>query len=87
MEKAVLRPAFVWTCPDCGSEHFERAIVKEGAPEDMQQLRDDEGIQPWEEGHFILAPAQVSCHRCDWTYNTQYAGRDNDEGDAQPLSS
>ena len=60
-----LRPAFAWDCPDCYRESFARAIVPEFAPEDLAELRDDHGVQPWETGDFLMQPSTVKCVHCN----------------------
>lgn len=63
-ETAELRPAFAWDCPSCGREQFERAIVPEFTSEELEELRDDHGVQPWEAGQFSMMPANVKCKAC-----------------------
>ena len=65
-----LRPAFAWDCPECGREQFARAVVPEFSPEDLEELRTDHGVQPWETGEFLLPPGEVTCPHCDTSFST-----------------
>lgn len=65
-----LIPAFSWTCPECGRDHFERSIVAEFSEEEMQELRDEHGVQPWEAGEFCTQPASVRCPDCNLSFQT-----------------
>lgn len=56
-----LIPAFVWDCPECGVEHFQRTIVCEFTPEELVEMRNEHGVDPLEEGLFLTAPTHVSC--------------------------
>lgn len=70
-EKSVeLVPAFLWTCPECGVDKFERAIVVELSAEEMDELRQDHGVQPWETGNFLNSPKNVTCDMCKQTFAT-----------------
>lgn len=67
----VLHPAYVWDCEDCGHENFARAIRYEAAPDEVDELRTEHGIQPWDEGEWLCAPMQVRCSHCKKSYDTQ----------------
>ena len=60
-----LRPAFAWDCPECYREIFVRAIVPEFSPEESAELREEHGVQPWEEGDFLMQPTKVWCKHCE----------------------
>lgn len=62
--------AFCWTCPECGRDRFERAIIAEMSPEEMQELRDEHGVQPWEDGEFCTFPETVHCPDCNLEFST-----------------
>ncbi len=64
------RPAFAWDCPNCGAENFARAVVCELSEEEMRELRDEHGVQPWETGNFLVKPESVSCHSCKESFLT-----------------
>jgi hypothetical protein len=66
--KIELRPAFAWTCEECGEENFASAIRAEMSPDDLAELRDDHGIEPHEDGEFLTAPCEVTCFYCDTTF-------------------
>ena len=69
-DRVELRPAFSWDCPKCGTENFARGIVPEMAPEELSELRDEHGVQPWEAGDFVMAPESVECKHCLLTWET-----------------
>lgn len=69
-ESVELRLAFAWTCPECGIDHFERAIHAEMSAEEMEELRADHGVQPWETGHFHSSPQSVICPSCNQSFST-----------------
>jgi hypothetical protein len=71
-----LRPAYVWDCPACGREVFQRGIVPEMAPEESEELRDEFGIQPYEEGDWVLMPEEVTCIHCKRTFPTLHFGEE-----------
>ena len=66
-----LHQAFVWDCPQCGAENWQRAVtqrlsreehkeilVKLGSIEEWQDIDDDLG------GDLMSVPDEVHCHRC-----------------------
>ncbi len=69
-EKVELAQAFVWTCPECGTDHFERSILVELSPEEMQELRDDHNVEVWQQGQFVTRPNTVTCPDCNRNYAT-----------------
>lgn len=70
MNRAELHPAYVWDCNQCGTENFERAITFEGSPQDLQYLKEEHGVQPWETGEFRTVPLTVTCSQCGTIYKT-----------------
>lgn len=70
VHSVVLRPAYAWDCPICGREHFARGVVPEMSPEDLEALREEYGVQPWEEGDFVESPDQVECPHCKASFCT-----------------
>lgn len=67
-----LRPAYAWDCEDCGTENFTRGMVPEFSPDDLEELRDEHGIQPWETGAFVAMPEAVKCNACGAVFSTQH---------------
>ena len=67
-----LRPAYVWDCPECGIENFCRGIVPEMSDEDLEELRSEQGIQPWEDGDFVMMPDEVQCEACNRVFTAQH---------------
>jgi hypothetical protein len=72
--KVELIPAFVWDCPECGVEQFERTIRAELSPEDMDYLRLQHGVDPLEEGDFLTQPREVQCSACKARFETVVLG-------------
>jgi len=70
LDPVELHPAFVWDCPECGTEHFERAVVPEMSDEERRELQDEHGVQPWDEGDFLMMPMKVACPRCGRAFDT-----------------
>ena len=62
--KVELRSAYSWDCDACGEENFERGGVPDLIGEDLQFLRENEGIEAWEVGQFVMVPQNVECKRC-----------------------
>lgn len=68
----VLRPAYAWDCEDCGRENFARGIVPEFSADDLQAMRDEQGVQPWEDGEFVMMPDEVKCGFCGAIFATAH---------------
>lgn len=67
-----LRPAYAWDCDECGVENFTRGLIPELSAEDLAELRDEHGVQPWDEGAFVAMPETVKCHACGAVFSTQH---------------
>ena len=66
-----LRPAFVWTCEACGTDHFEYCIVAELSEEEKEGLlRDSEWTYREIENEWGLKPDTVKCPHCGREYET-----------------
>jgi rubredoxin len=68
-EEVELLPAYMWDCPECGGENFERGIVPEMSEEDKAELREEHGVV--EDGHWMLMPSKVTCRHCEATFDTK----------------
>jgi rubredoxin len=77
-ERVTLRGAYVWTCPECGIDQFERGIAVECSDEELIELREDHGIQPWETGNWMLMPKAVRCKVCHKKFPTVHDGDDEE---------
>lgn len=69
--KAELLPAFLWICPSCGLDNFERTIVVELSSEEISELREDHGVETWETGQFLTSPGHVNCSHCNESFVTE----------------
>lgn len=74
-KKVVLRPAFEWTCPECGRDKFERGIVAEMSQEELQEMREDFGVETVP-GDFMAMPEWVSCEYCQMNFDTLHFSED-----------
>jgi predicted nucleic acid-binding Zn ribbon protein len=72
MKSVELRPAYQWTCEECGQDNFAAAICPDFSEEDMQEMRDDHGIQPWETGVWLQMPTVVTCQHCFTVFSTDH---------------
>lgn len=72
-----LRPAYAWDCESCGRENFASGLVPEMSEEEMAELRDDYGLQPWDDvGDFIELPPTVKCAHCETEFRTEHYRED-----------
>lgn len=69
-KQAELNPAYVWDCDECGLESFERSRRFEGSEEDLQELREEHGIETYDLGEWVTMPTAVQCRHCGETYDT-----------------
>lgn len=67
-----MRPAYAWDCEECGRENFARGIVREFSEDELQELREEHGIQPWESGDFMSMPESVKCGHCGAAFKTAH---------------
>lgn len=74
LETVELRLAFEWTCPDCGVDFFARSMMVDLGPSELQELRDEHGVEAWETGEFQMMPRAVYCTRCGKYFKTKDAG-------------
>lgn len=62
-----LRLAYEWTCDACGRDQFLRAVhldTSQLSEEELRELRDDHGVEPWEPGRWLMRPDRVQCRFC-----------------------
>lgn len=69
-EKVEMRLAYEWTCPSCGRDNFERALVAELSTEDKAEMLEDLGYEP-EPGEFMTRPDDVTCPHCGAEFETE----------------
>lgn len=65
-----MRPAYAWDCEECGRENFERGLLRDLSEDDLCELREEHGIQPWEAGDFVVMPESVKCPHCGAVFQT-----------------
>ena len=72
-EKVEMRCAYEWTCPNCGTDHFQRAVIMEMTAEDVADLRERYGgdNEDWQSGHWMTRPDQVECPECGDEFETE----------------
>lgn len=74
MDEVELHPAYFWDCPECGTENFERGVLVEMDDEKLTQFKEDNEIDPDEEGCLILSPSLVQCCECGCAYRALHHG-------------
>ena len=62
-----LSPAYMWDCPNCGRENFQRAITVAMTDEDRLEMEVGE-----EGGYWQSYPDTVICKHCDMKYDTRH---------------
>jgi len=80
-----LSPAYMWDCPNCGRENFQRSITLAMSDEDRLHM----GLGPEESGCWQSYPDTVICRFCEQQYKTKHVNRsreDNDEGEEDDLT-
>lgn len=78
VNKVEMRPAYEWTCEECGRNSFESAMVAEWSPEErVEQARhmgligEFDTVIPEElTGDFVTHPDEVTCQHCGATFET-----------------
>jgi hypothetical protein len=70
METIELRPAHEWTCDNCGRINYCSSIVWEGSAEEEEQMKQEFGVESWEEGEFMTSPDKVTCSFCGTEFKT-----------------
>ncbi len=63
-----LAPNFAWTCPGCNHLNHADAGALNLTIEEVKQLREERGVQPWEPGEFFVLPETVECAECERDY-------------------
>lgn len=74
--RAILRPAFVWTCDACGRENFVHVTIpeygpgeKEAAFREMEQLEAWQELPDnWDQFQTYCCPERVECPCCHKHY-------------------
>lgn len=72
MNRIELRPAYVWDCDHCGRENFVSCRVAEMSDEEQAELREEMGVEAFEEGAWCLMPESVTCDHCGAKFETQH---------------
>ena len=68
-EKVELCPAFIWICPNCCDEQFEKAIFVEFSKEEREEMMKDYGMVA-REGDWLAGPKEVVCLECNVGFDT-----------------
>lgn len=75
-DRVELVPAHGWTCPDCGTDHFVRAVAIEMGEEERAATLERLDIEPWQDGTLLTAPIRVQCPDCGRQFGTVEFGGD-----------
>lgn len=80
---AELYVAYAYICDCCGIENFVNSVILEFDEETAQELKEDYGIEKYEEGEWVHIPAEVTCKECGTHYRTKDSRLDpeDDEDD------
>ncbi len=67
-----LLSAYIWTCPNCSHEQFERAIVAELTPAQQREVavRNNAPLERVQAG-LVTYPDQVQCAVCGAEYDAE----------------
>lgn len=67
-EPVEMRPAYQWTCPLCGTDHYEPCMFMEISDEDREQ---EPVLEEAMTGDWVTYPDEVECPDCGQTFPTQ----------------
>lgn len=73
-EKVEMRCAYEWTCPECGRDNFERAVMVEMSDEDNAYMKEEYGVEPEATGAWLTRPDEVECKYCGMEFETEDVG-------------
>lgn len=79
MASVELRPAFEWTCEECGQDNFERGLCPDMSEEEASELRWQHGVDIEEQGCWMMAPTRVECSKCTAKFDVIHYGDDDNE--------
>lgn len=74
MSKVEIRPAFEWTCDECGRNNFSSATIRNATPEEMA-----EALEFGESVEVISVPTEVECSFCGCEFEVD----DSQVGDSE----
>lgn len=74
-----LQPAYAFICDECGAESFVRSQPPHLTDDELAELREDHGVEPWETGDFTTMPSEVTCGSCGHTFATEPYGESDEE--------
>lgn len=70
MDKVELHVAYEWICNECGRTNFVSSVIFEFDEETEQEMREDFGLEPGDDGDFCHIPDTVKCKDCGTEYET-----------------
>ena len=82
-----MRPAYEWTCEECGRNQFESCVVAEMDDEDRLQTAINAGladefateVPPGLVGEFVTYPDFVTCQHCHAEFETKHMTDEDDD--------
>lgn len=78
-QRVEMRPAYNWTCPECGRDNFCRSVVAEITPEDCEEMGlDPEDGEAETQGRWQTYPNNVVCEHCGVKFPTIHMDSDCD---------
>lgn len=93
-QKIEMRPAYQWTCDECGRDQFESAMVADFTEEDRLETAKSLGmideycteIPEDLEGDFVSHPERVKCNACGAEFETVHPHDSGDDLDGESTS-
>lgn len=64
MKSIELHLAFVFDCDYCGRENFVRSVTGDFSEEELQELREEHGVEVYKLGEWHTRPGVVKCNFC-----------------------
>ena len=65
-----LHPAYIWDCDNCGRENVVRPMPAFLDRDDEEEMREELGVDPSEQGVFLEVPGVVTCKFCNACYES-----------------
>lgn len=72
MNDAILFPAYHWECQECGCDNFEKGYIPELDDDQLQELKEEMGMEDSTADYIVGMPEEVTCQFCDKTYQAMF---------------
>lgn len=88
-ELVELRPAYVWTCPECGNDTYGTLIIAEHLQDEVPTglvVVDKDGLEVGDVGgDWLEYPVEVNCKKCKLSFDVEYPEDMEDEDDSAEI--